>query len=170
MTCHYPNELRSTCITLQWCHNEHDGILNNWHLNCLLNRLFRHRSKKTSKLHVTGLCEANPPVTVDSPHKGPVTWKIFPCDDVFMISVRIYISVKDKKISSCMGISFVKITWSWDCLISVTGISMLTWQHLYVEIAPGHFQYNFFKNMIISNRAAWATVLSKKTCLLLMSG
>ena len=24
---------------------------NHWHLNCLLDRLFRHRSKKTSKLH-----------------------------------------------------------------------------------------------------------------------
>ena len=48
---------------LQWCHNEHDGISNHWHLDCLLNRLFRHRSKKTSKLHVTGLCEGNPPVT-----------------------------------------------------------------------------------------------------------
>ena len=30
---------------------------------CLLNRLFRRRSKKTSKLSVTGLCEGNSPVT-----------------------------------------------------------------------------------------------------------
>ena len=29
----------------------------------LYNRLFRHRSKKTSKLRVTGLCEGNPPET-----------------------------------------------------------------------------------------------------------
>ena len=26
---------------LQWCHNEHDGISNHWHLDCLLNPLFR---------------------------------------------------------------------------------------------------------------------------------
>ena len=32
-------------------------------IDCLLNRLFRRRSKKTSKLRVTGLCEGNPPVT-----------------------------------------------------------------------------------------------------------
>ena len=32
-------------------------------LGCLLNSLFRRRSKKTSKLRVTGLCEGNPPVT-----------------------------------------------------------------------------------------------------------
>ena len=32
-------------------------------LDCLLNPLFRRRSKKTSKLHATGLCEGNSPVT-----------------------------------------------------------------------------------------------------------
>ena len=48
--------------TLQWHHNEHDGISN--HL-CpyLVNRLFRRSSKKTSKFSVIGLCEGNPPVT-----------------------------------------------------------------------------------------------------------
>ena len=44
-------------LSLQWRHNDHDGISNHWHLNCLLNCMFWHRSKKTSKLHVTGpLC------------------------------------------------------------------------------------------------------------------
>ena len=33
------------------------------HHDCLLNRLFRCRSKNTSKLRVTGLCEGNSPVT-----------------------------------------------------------------------------------------------------------
>ena len=37
---------------------------------CLLNRLFRRRSKKTSKLRVTGLCVWYSPVPVNSPHKG----------------------------------------------------------------------------------------------------
>ena len=32
-------------------------------IQCLLNLLFRRRSKKTSKFHVTGLCEGNPTVT-----------------------------------------------------------------------------------------------------------
>ena len=39
---------------------------------------------KTSKLHVTGLCEGNSPGPVNSPHKGPVTRKMFPFDDVIM--------------------------------------------------------------------------------------
>ena len=45
----------------------------------------RRRSKKTSKLRVTGLCERNSPVTGDFPHKGPVTEKMFPFDDVIMV-------------------------------------------------------------------------------------
>ena len=48
---------------LQWRHNERYGVSNHRHLHCLLNRLFRRWSKNSSKLHVTGLCERNPPVT-----------------------------------------------------------------------------------------------------------
>ena len=43
-------------VTLQWRHDGHDGVLNHQPHQCLLNRLFRRRSKKTSKLCVTGLC------------------------------------------------------------------------------------------------------------------
>ena len=41
---------------LQWCHDERDGVSNHRRLDCLLKRLFSRRSKKASKLHVTGLC------------------------------------------------------------------------------------------------------------------
>ena len=76
----------NTCIswtlqTLQWRHIEHDGISNHRRLDCFLNRLFRRRSKKTSQLRITGLCEGNPR---DSPHKGPVTCKMFPFDDIII--------------------------------------------------------------------------------------
>ena len=49
--------------SLQWRHNGHDGVSHHRCLDCLLNRLFRHRSKKISKLRVTDLCAGNPPVT-----------------------------------------------------------------------------------------------------------
>ena len=54
---------------LRWRHNERDGVSNHQPHDCLLNRLFRRRWKKTSKLHV---------------HNGPVTRKMFPFDDVIM--------------------------------------------------------------------------------------
>ena len=43
--------------------------------------LFRHRSKKISKLCVIGFCEWN------SPHKRPVMQKMFPFDDIIMASL-----------------------------------------------------------------------------------
>ena len=70
--------------SLQWRHSGHDSVSNNQPYGCLLNRLFRRRSKKTSKLRVIGLCVGNSPGPVNSPHKGPVTRKMFPFDDVIM--------------------------------------------------------------------------------------
>ena len=53
----------STWITFQWRHNGRDGVSNHQAHHCLLNRLSRRSSKKTSKLRVTGLCAGNSPVT-----------------------------------------------------------------------------------------------------------
>ena len=47
----------------QWRHNGCDGISNHQPHHCLLGR----RSKKTSKLRVTGLCAWNSPVTGEFP-------------------------------------------------------------------------------------------------------
>ena len=52
---------------LLWRHNGRDGVSNHQSYDCLLDRLFRRRSKKTSKLRVTGLCAGNPPVTGEFP-------------------------------------------------------------------------------------------------------
>ena len=52
---------------LQWCHNGCDSISNHQPHHCLLNRLFGRRSKKPSKLRVTGLCVWNSPVTGEFP-------------------------------------------------------------------------------------------------------
>ena len=54
-------------ITLRWRHNDHAGVSNHQPHGCLLNRLFRRKSKKTSKLRVTGLCAGNSPGTGEFP-------------------------------------------------------------------------------------------------------
>ena len=77
--------------TLHWRHNDQDGVSNHQPHGCLLNRLFRRRSNKTSKLRFTGLCVGNSPGPVNSPHKGPVSRKMFPFDDVIMIYVFFHI-------------------------------------------------------------------------------
>ena len=43
-------------------HNKCHGVWNNRRLDCMLNRLFRRKSKKTPELRTTGLCGGNPPV------------------------------------------------------------------------------------------------------------
>ena len=54
-------------FSLHWRHNDRDGVSNHQSHDCLLNRLFRRRSKKTSKLRVTGLCAGNSSVTGEFP-------------------------------------------------------------------------------------------------------
>ena len=51
----------------QWRHNGRDGVSNHQPRHCLLNLLYTRRSKKTSKLRVTGLCAGNSPVTGEFP-------------------------------------------------------------------------------------------------------
>ena len=68
--------------SLQWRHNGRDGVSNHQPFDCLLDGLFRRRSKKTPKLprhwlFVWGIHRW----PVNSPHKGPVTRKMFPFDD-----------------------------------------------------------------------------------------
>ena len=53
--------------TLRWRHNGCNGVSNHQPHHYLLNRLFRRRSKKASKLRVTGLCVGNSPVTGEFP-------------------------------------------------------------------------------------------------------
>ena len=53
--------------SLQRRHNWRDGVSNHQPHDCLLNRLFRRRSMKPSKLRVTGFCAGNSPVTGELP-------------------------------------------------------------------------------------------------------
>ena len=66
--------------SLQWRHNGRDGFSNYQPHECLLNRLFRRRSKETPKL--TGLCEGDSPVTDEFPAQRasnaenvPIWWR-----------------------------------------------------------------------------------------------
>ena len=50
--------VRNWCgLVVQSRHDERYDVSNHRRLACLLNRLFRRRSKKTSKFRITGLCE-----------------------------------------------------------------------------------------------------------------
>ena len=89
---------------LQCRQNERNGVSHHQRLNCLLNRSFRRRSKKTPKnlnlilnlnlnsaslAFVRGIHRT----PVDSPRNGPVTQKMFPLDNVFMLRSASVIAV-----------------------------------------------------------------------------
>ena len=68
VTPHSPRHRKTVAqMTLQWRHNGHDSVSSHQSHDCLLNRLFRRRSKKTSTLRVTGLCAGNSPGTGEFP-------------------------------------------------------------------------------------------------------
>ena len=89
-------------FALKWRHNEYDGVSSHQPHDCLLNRLFRRRSKKTRKLRVTGLCAGKFPAQMASnaenifiwwrhhgqvviwTHKGPISYS--PCSCVVIFS------------------------------------------------------------------------------------
>ena len=73
-------------IPLQWLHNGRDGVSSHQPHDCLLNRLFKAQIKEKHKssaslAFVWGIYRS----PVNSPHKGPVTRKMFPFDDVIMM-------------------------------------------------------------------------------------
>ena len=53
--------------TLRWRHNGRDRVSDHQPHDCLLNRLFRRRSKITSKLRITSLSVGNSPGTGEFP-------------------------------------------------------------------------------------------------------
>ena len=96
-------------LSLRWRHNGHDGVSNHQPRECLLNRFSgadqRKHQSSASLAFVRGIHRW----PVNSPHKGPVTRKMFPFDDVIMlrlvlstssqcdyISVSVYVYRADK--------------------------------------------------------------------------
>ena len=69
-------------ISLQWRHNGRGSVSNHQPHDCLLNRLFRRSSRKTSIICVTGLCARNSPGTDEFPaqmasnaENVPIWWR-----------------------------------------------------------------------------------------------
>ena len=76
------------------------SVLNHQPPDCLLNRLFRRRSKKTSKLRVTGLCAGIHLWPVNSPHKRAsnaedvsIWWRHCPASRTTLVATRFRVAV-----------------------------------------------------------------------------
>ena len=88
-----------------YCH----GISNYWSIKCL----FNHFSVQTINKDIKGLCYWSfmrrihwwP---VDSHHKGPVTWKMFPFDDFIMNTAYQWLSTEYSSIFSALGMELLQ--------------------------------------------------------------
>ena len=94
-------------VSLQWRHNERDNVSNHQPHDCLLNRLFWRRTKKTWKLHVTGLCAGNSPGNGEFPaqrtsnaENASIWWRhdgfIFRCESDKATVYTTYITLADE--------------------------------------------------------------------------
>ena len=70
--------------SLQWRHNGCYGVSKHQPQQCLLNRLFGCRSRKHQSFASLDVVRGIHRGPVNSPHKWPVTRKMFPFDDVIM--------------------------------------------------------------------------------------
>ena len=71
-------------MALQWRHNEHDCVSNHQSHQCLLNRYLGADQRKHQSSASLAFVRGSHRRPVNSPHKGPVTRKMFPFDDVIM--------------------------------------------------------------------------------------
>ena len=86
-TSHYHIFLFATSYTIdtsQWRHVERDSVSNHRRLDCLPNRLFRPHQRKHQSSTWLAFVKVIHRWPVNSPHKGPVTRKMFSFNDVII--------------------------------------------------------------------------------------
>ena len=99
---------------LEWHHNGRDSVSNHQPHDCLLNRLFRRRSKKTPNSASLAFVRGIHRGPVNSQHKWPVKRKMFPFDDVIMLTQTM--AQIDKCSFNSQNWDSAKTTWiSTDC-------------------------------------------------------
>ena len=107
--------------SLRWRYNDHAGVSNHQPHGCLLNRLFRRNSKKTSKLRVTGLCAGNSPGTGEFPAQMasyPENVSIWWRHHVMLVShcgSTIYLNINFLSWTVCLNriSTFNECCWTW---------------------------------------------------------
>ena len=117
--------------TLQWRHNGLDGISNHQPHHCLLSSLFGRRSKKTSKLRVTGLGARNSPGTSEFPAQMAsnaenisIWWRHH---DNEVCSAHITVFNPTTQLLNARQIIFI-ITSTWSSMINQFKRLVLKWQ------------------------------------------
>ena len=130
-------DMQRGIMLLQWRHNERDSVSNHQPHDCLLNQLFRRRSKKTSKLRVTGLCAGNSPGTGEFPaqmassaENVSIWWRHHDIRDIYCISSNNALDIMDVCINNVELIDCVtRLSELCDRYkLHVTHLTVIIWQ------------------------------------------
>ena len=140
----------------QWRHNGRDSASNHQPHDCLLNRLFSRRSKKTSKFRVNGLCAGNSPGTGEFPaqmasyaENVSIWWRhhgLFSlCNNCSKESICIYVNVmitsSEKIFSGLCAPNIQDISWD----IRVVLLWFLIDHMIIYLVDPWDLYYIFFR-------------------------
>ena len=147
--------------SLRWRHNERDSVSNHQPHDCLLNRLFRRKSKKTSKLRVTGLCVGNSPGTGEFPAqmasyavnvsiwwRHHVPWQL--------IMATVFITVMSLATLSLIPLSSFDI----DMTFALSGLYLTNKSNSDLK----HACVITFKNLTCNQRIHWFHIFTKANC------
>ena len=137
---------------LLWRHNERGVVSNHRRFYCLFKRLFRRRSKKTSKLRITGLRDGNLPVTGGFPSQRAsnaenvsIWWRYHVMNDVMLsaccLTTELYIPIQYSTNLECVSChTTVTADLAWCCWCHGT----CWWQVISVDIHVGIKLYSCF--------------------------
>ena len=114
--------------------------------------------KENIKLRVSGLCAGN------SPHKWPVTRKMFPFDDVIMYC-NLGIALK-KKCEDILLIYTNKYRYL-DMILMISNLSTTRWSH--EAHVYGNFKWMFFVTVPQRNNIPLCTLAKSSHCIVLLS-
>ena len=133
--------LHVCCTHITWA----SQCLKSLATHLLFNSLFKLTTKKTPKIYFAGsllaLCEGKP---MDSPHKGPVMKKAFPCQDIMCVTL--------------LSISFFLFLY----LSLFHFLSLSPWDKIYLAWVPDYCQIS---NISTPNIKIWMFLVSSCSCL-----
>ena len=141
----------------------HNDISNHRHLDCLLKPLFRRRSKKSSKLCVTGLCSGNSPVTNDPLHEKCFHLMTSSCDHKRGIAQQCFCRIQAMEGLTAEEADYIEIQlvgspnpWSNICCQSGYtigyGISTKSIQNLFRKFYSGFAKYQNWSRVMMNTQ------------------
>ena len=116
--------------------HERHGISDHQHCICLFNSFFRLTRNKMKGIHYWPFVREIHQWLVDSPHKGPVTWKALPCNDIIM-----YGTFQCHGLICLSGVNSQEIDTSF-AAISVCGTANIWWRNAQINTLSNTFSHS----------------------------